>query len=105
MSAQEEITLLQTNVSTLLDKYAGLQKQVSMLVAANEAQHEEIVRTHAELAEMKRRYNDLHTAHVLTADDAGKERARRQLTSLISRIDKAMMLLTADSQQNDAECK
>ena len=84
---------------TLLDKYADLQKQVSVLIAANKAQHEELMQAHAELVELKKRYNDLQTAHVLTTDDIGKERARRQITSLISQIDKAMFLIKADGGQ------
>ena len=98
MSPQEQIEQLQTNVTSLLHKYADLQQQVSVLIAANNAQHEELMKAHAEVVEMKKRYSDLQTAHVLTTDDIGKERAKRRITSLIARIDKAIFLLQADNQ-------
>lgn len=93
MTPQEEIELLRSNVDKLLSRYADLQSQVGVLEAANRAQHEQLVKSHAELAELKKKYQDLQTAHSLTAVSEERERAKRQISSLIFKIDQTLELL------------
>jgi len=70
-----------------------LRQQVKILTKANDAQREEILRSHAELQDLKQRFQNLQTAHALVSNVEGKEKARRQINSLISKIDKTLELL------------
>lgn len=86
----------------LIDEYARLREQIGILTAANNAQHEEIMRSHAELLELRKKYNDLQTAHAITTgleggENAGvdKLRARRQIASMIAKIDRVIYLLNS----------
>lgn len=91
--------MLRRNVAALLESYADLQRQVGVLTTANESQHEEIMRSHAELIELRKQYNDLRTVHALSAGGVSaedKERARRQIAALITKVDKALELVRAE---------
>lgn len=78
----------------LLEQNEQLRQQVELLKQGNDSQRSEILRSHAELQQLKNDYQMLQTAHTLVSDTAeGRERARRQITSLISKIDKTIELL------------
>lgn len=93
MLPQQEIAQLAQNVEQLTQLTDELRKQVELLKKANDNQREELMRSHAEFVELKKRYQDLQTAHALTADIADREKARRHLNSLITRIDQTLELL------------
>lgn len=94
MLPQEEIALLESHVRKLLEQNEQLRQQVELLKQANDSQRGEILRSHAELQKLKDEYQNLQTAHALVSDTAlGRERARRQITSLINKIDKTIELL------------
>lgn len=95
MDHKEELILLQSNLQRLLTEYADLKQQVSILRKANEAQHEEIMRSHAELVQLRKQYDLLRTAHALTAATEDKERAKRIITSIITKIDQSIELINA----------
>lgn len=81
------------HVEQLTQLTGELRQQVELLKKANDNQREELMRSHAELVELKKRYQDLQTAHALTADISDREKARRHLNSLITRIDQTLELL------------
>lgn len=95
MTHQEEIELLQRNIRTLLDRYADLKKQVGILEAANKAQREQLLTTSAELVAYRQKYDNLRTAHAMTAATEDKERAKRQISALITKIDNTIRLIDA----------
>lgn len=101
MTHQEEIELLQSNVNELLRQYADLKQQVGILTAANKAQREALLTTSAELVEMRKKYAQLETAHAMTAMTEDKERAKRHISALITKIDKAIDLIASQNNVQD----
>lgn len=99
MTPQEEIEQLESNLRLLLDRYADLEKQVSILQSANKAQREALLQTSAELVDMRRKYEVLRTAHAMTAATEDKERAKRHISALVTKIDNAIRLISSDSPE------
>ena len=68
-----------------------------LLKEENIRQREEIIKSHADLQQLKQEYNRLQIAHALIADDnsneEGRQKAKQRLTYLISQIDKAIDVL------------
>lgn len=94
----ESLEQLEQNLLQLLNQYQELQLQVNSLQEENQRQREEIIQTHADIQQLKRDYNKLHTAHTMllaseaTAEDRAK--AKQKITNIILQIDKALEALT-----------
>ena len=94
----ESLEQLELNLVQLLKQYQELQLQVKSLQEENKHQREEIIQTHADIQQLKRDYNKLHTAHTMllasqaTAEDRAK--AKQKITNIILQIDKAIEALT-----------
>jgi FtsZ-binding cell division protein ZapB len=94
----ESLEQLEQNLLQLLNRYQELQLQVNSLQEENQRQREEIIQTHADIQQLKRDYNKLHTAHTMllaseaTAEDRAK--AKQKITNIILQIDKALEALT-----------
>ncbi len=94
----ESLEQLEQNLLQLLNQYQELQLQVNSLQEENRRQREEIIQTHADIQQLKRDYNKLHTAHTMllaseaTAEDRAK--AKQKITNIILQIDKALEALT-----------
>ena len=94
----ESLEQLEQNLLQLLNQYQELQLQVNSLQEENQRQREEIIQTHADIQQLKRDYNQLHTAHTMllaseaTAEDRAK--AKQKITNIILQIDKALDALT-----------
>ena len=94
----ESLEQLELNLVQLLKQYQELQLQVKSLQEENKRQREEIIQTHADIQQLKRDYNKLHTAHTMllasqaTAEDRAK--AKQKITNIILQIDKAIEALT-----------
>ena len=94
----ESLEQLEQNLVQLLNQYQELQLQVKSLQEVNKRQREEIIQTHADIQQLKRDYNKLHTAHTMllasqaTAEDRAK--AKQKITNIILQIDKAIEALT-----------
>ena len=89
----ESLRTLERNIEMLLTQYRDLQQQVLDLQNENESQREEIMRTHAELVQLKLDYQHLETAHALLAeqtDDEQRIHARQRITNLIAQVDRAL---------------
>lgn len=84
----------QTNLEQLLQQCTDLLQQNAALRTTNEQQRNEIMRSHEELEQLKKKYKSLQTAHALSAQTEDKEQARRKLTSIIQLIDTALEKLT-----------
>ncbi|MBR1809136.1 MAG: hypothetical protein IJ776_07090 [Paludibacteraceae bacterium] len=95
MSSEELLLSLEKNISNLLQERENLRQEVSQLTDANRRQREEMIRTHAELEELKREYNQLRMAHAMVADTPEREAVKRQLTRMIHIVDKAIENLKA----------
>lgn len=93
----DSLVLLEQNLHQLLDQYNELQEQMRLLKEENIRQREEIIKSHADLQQLKQEYNRLQIAHALIADDnnneEGRQKAKQRLTYLISQIDKAIDVL------------
>ena len=94
----ESLEQLEQNLVQLLSQYQELQLQVKSLQEENQRQREEIIQTHADIQQLKRDYNKLHTAHtMLLASEAPAEdraKAKQRITNIILQIDKAVEALT-----------
>lgn len=93
----KSLATLENNVQELLTQYALLQQQLAELTRENENQREEIMRTHAELVQLKDDYKHLEMAHALLAENADQEqrdRVKQRLTNLIAQVDRALDVLT-----------
>ena len=94
----ESLEQLEQNLLQLLNQYQELQLQMKSLQEENRRQREEIIQTHADIQQLKRGYNKLHTAHTMllaseaTAEDRAK--AKQKITNIILQIDKALEALT-----------
>jgi hypothetical protein len=94
----ESLEQLEQNLLQLLNQYQELQLQMKSLQEENRRQREEIIQTHADIQQLKRDYNKLHTAHTMllaseaTAEDRAK--AKQKITNIILQIDKALEALT-----------
>lgn len=92
----ESLVSLENNVQALLEQYELLKQQLLNLQQENERQRDEIIRTHAELVQIKADYKHLETAYALLSentDDEQRERVRTRLTNMIAQIDRAIEAL------------
>ena len=92
----ESLVSLENNVQALLELYELLKQQLLDLQQENERQRDEIIRTHAELVQIKADYKHLETAYALLSentDDEQRERVRTRLTNMIAQIDRAIEAL------------
>ena len=92
----ESLVSLENNVQALLEQYELLKQQLLDLQQENERQRDEIMRTHAELGQIKADYKHLETAYALLSentDDEQRERVRTRLTNMIAQIDRAIEAL------------
>ena len=77
----QSLEQLEQNIIQLLSQYQELQLQVKALQEENQRQRDEIIQTHADIQQLKRDYNKLHTAHTMllaeeaTAEDRAKAKA------------------------------
>lgn len=81
---------LEKNIDALLQERCELQKQVATLTEANNRQRDEMIRTHGELSSLRKEYNQLRMAHAMVADSEEREAVKRQLTRMITLVDKAI---------------
>ena len=92
----ESLVSLENNVQALLEQYELLKQQLLDLQQENERKRDEIIRTHAELVQIKADYKHLETAYALLSentDDEQRERVRTRLTNMIAQIDRAIEAL------------
>ena len=80
-------------MANLLAKYKEAQARIGELEDANGHQREELIRTHAELVDLQNKYKTLQTAHALSADSPERSAARKQISAIISKVDKTLELL------------
>lgn len=95
MSSADLLAALEKNIDTLLADNMALKDKIAVLEDANERQRQEMIRTHAELAELQTEYKRLRAAHALLADSPEREQVKRQLTQMIHLVDKAIENLKA----------
>ncbi len=97
-SANESLAALEKNIVALLHERESLLEEVARLHDDNERQRQEMIRTHEELSVLRRDYNHLRAAHAMTEDSPERDKVRRQLTHMITLIDKVIdNLKRADS--------
>jgi len=93
MDSPETIADLQRAVESLVGKYREAQQRIAVLEDANDHQRDELIRTHAELADLQLKYKQLQTAHALVADSPERLQAKRQISGIIHKVDQALELL------------
>ena len=93
MNAAETISALEQSVGSLIAQYKEAQRQIDELRENNGHQREELIRTHAELVDLQNKYKALQTAHALTSDSPERSAARKQISAIISKVDKTLELL------------
>ena len=95
VESDELITSLEANILSLLKQRDDLQQKVSLLAQENSRLRDEMMRTHAELVNLRQEHNRLRMAHAMVADTTERELAKRQLTRMIHTVDKAIENLKA----------
>jgi predicted nuclease with TOPRIM domain len=93
----QSLAILESNLEVLLTQYHDLQQQVLNLQQENDNQREEMMRTHAELVQLKEDYKHLETAHALLVeniDDEHRDRAKQRLSNIIAQVERAIEVLT-----------
>lgn len=93
MNAAETIQALELSINNLIARYNEALRQIDELREANGHQRDELIRTHAELVELQNRYRTLQTAHALSTDAPERTQARKQISAIISKVDKTLELL------------
>ena len=93
MTPEQTLQELEQSVTHLLRDYKEVCHQLDILNEANQKQREEIIRSHAEFAELQAKYKALQTAHALVADSPERDVARKQLTSILRKVDNTLQLL------------
>ena len=94
--AVKSLHALENNIQQLLEQYVAQQQQIAELTLQNESQRDEIIRTHAELSQLKEDYKHLETAYVLVAenvDEEQRDRVKQRITNLIAQVDRALEAL------------
>ncbi len=92
----ESLSTLESNIRVLLSQYQEMQHQVLELQQEYERQRKEMMRTHAELVQLKADYNHLETAHALLSesiDPDQRDKVRQRIANLIAQIDRALEAL------------
>ncbi|MBQ7209693.1 MAG: hypothetical protein IJS05_02205 [Paludibacteraceae bacterium] len=89
----DELTM---NVEELLKRYDAVNEQLDSLRYQNEQLRAEMVRTHAELSDIQRKFRNLQSAYTLSGNTEQREQAKRRLTHLIEYIDKALECVTIE---------
>ena len=93
MNASATIQNLEESVQRLITNYQDALAQIEELRAANEHQRDELIRTHAQLVQLQNDYKNLHTAHALLTDSPARSSARKQISAIITKVDKTLELL------------
>ena len=86
----EPLSLLEKNINALLLRYDALEEKIKTLEHTTEEQREEIIRSHSEIAKLKRQYRQLQTAFSIAGQPEQKEKARQQINYLLQLVDKAI---------------
>ena len=89
----DQLEQLSENLRVLLMRYDALREENERLREANQSQRVEILRSHAELAELETQYSRLRLASAMTGTPEERDAARRRLTQLIAQIDHVIEVL------------
>jgi len=87
------LTQLEDNVRRLLERVNQLEQEVETLCQKNAEQRQEIMQTHGELVELQAKYRKLQLAHAMLGGEEDRQRAKNQLTNMITQLDRAIELL------------
>ena len=93
MNAAETIQALEQSVKRLVAQHKEAQARIAELQEANGHQREELIRTHVELVDLQKKYRTLQMAHALLTDSPERSAARKQINSIITKVDKTIELL------------
>jgi len=89
----EPLAQLEDNVHRLLERVDQLEQEVASMRQTNADQRQEMMRTHGELAELQEKYRKLQLAHSMLGGEEDRQRAKNQLTNMISQLDRAIETL------------
>lgn len=89
----DQLEQLSENLRVLLMRYDALREENDRLREANQSQRAEILRSHAELAELETQYSRLRLASAMTGTPEERDAARRRLAQLIAQIDHVIEVL------------
>lgn len=78
------------NIDLLLARLEEQQRRIAELEKENESQREDLIHSHAELAEIQRKYRYLQDAHALLGSEVTRTQARNHINYLIAQIDQAL---------------
>ena len=84
---------LEDNIHRLLERVNTLEQEVDDLRKKNEEQRQEMMRTHGELVSAQDKYRKLQVAHALLGSEEERQKAKSQLTNIISQVDRAIEAL------------
>lgn len=93
MSPQETIDILEANLNSLLADYRRIKEENRQMHEANENMRAELIRTHREYGNLQEEHKKLKLASALGGNAEDRQRAKRQITEMIARIDQALALV------------
>lgn len=93
MSPQETISTLEANLARLIAEYKRLKQDNQLMRDANDNMRAELIRTHSDYEELRKDYKKLQVASALGGNAEDRQKAKRQITEMIARIDQALALV------------
>lgn len=89
----ELLAQLEENIHRLLERVTTLEQEVDTLRQTNDDQRLEMMRTHGELVTLQEKYRKLQLAHAMLGGEEDRQRAKNQLTNMITQLDRALETL------------
>lgn len=89
----EPLQRLEQSIRTLLEKYQQERAANQELTLRLADREEDLINAHAEIRRLRDENKKLLVARALSETDAGRDEAKRQITSIIGQIDRAMEVL------------
>ncbi|MBQ0136785.1 MAG: hypothetical protein KBS40_02110 [Bacteroidales bacterium] len=89
----ELLAQLEENIHRLLERVSTLEQEVDTLRQTNDDQRQEMMRTHGELVTLQEKYRKLQLAHAMLGGEEDRQRAKNQLTNMITQLDRALETL------------
>lgn len=90
----DALETLEQNLQLLIARYQALAEENEQLKKTIADQRDEVMQTHNELVELRRKYGQLQVAHSMTsADSEEKAKAYQRLSNLIAKVDSAIEVL------------
>lgn len=90
---EELINAFETKLRRLISEYQSLQVQNTKLKADLEIEHENLMKAHSEILELRKKNDHLVLAGQLSGSLDGRTEAKKQIDKMVREIDQCLALL------------